>query len=241
MPEHYHYASKKCGVITISQDKLDHSITTDRLQLLSLNQCNKQQLHASLKELFKDEENIALFGAGRPWEDRDIDAFITTEIERWVDNETFGVFAVFNRETKQFMGNLHIHYVAEEFAQVGRGHASVAEIGYILDKKFWGKGYGTELAVAANKYVKHATAALAADAAIPHEIVATVHPDNTGSKKILEKTLQNKNTEREPESMIKFNGQPRLLFFKPLKPANREQAQEPSQLCDNHTPYAYNY
>ncbi|MGL6036363.1 MAG: GNAT family N-acetyltransferase, partial [Legionella sp.] len=199
MPAHYHYTSKKCGLITISQDELSHSITTNRLQLFSFNQCDKKELHAALTKLFKDEDNISLFGAGIPWEDSEIDAFITTEIERWLDNETFGVFAIFNRETKQFMGNLHTHYVAEQFAQVGRGHASVAEIGYILDKEFWGKGYGTELAVAANKYVKHAAAALAADAAIPREIVATVHPDNIGSKKILEKTLRNKNDEREPE------------------------------------------
>lgn len=226
MPEQFTYSSKKCGAIVISQDQLDYTITTDRLRLLSLNQLDQKWLELALTQLLTEVDNIALYGTGMPWTASEIQAFITTEVERWQNDELFGVFAVLDRKTGQFMGNLHTQYVADQFAQVGGGHASVAEIGYILDKEFWGKGYGTELAICAKKYIKHVSAGISPPANIPKEIVATVHPANNGSKKILEKTLKN----HEAEPIMKFNGQPRLLFFKPLKIADREAAVEQSNL-----------
>lgn len=209
------YTSKIMGNIEVINEGAHVTVVTKNLQLKSLNQMEKSYLIECYTALLANPQNIGLYGGGNPWGTSQIEEFISTEQQKWIDNQAFGIFAVFNRENGAFVGTLNTKGVKDEYACVGTGHSNVTEIGYVIDKMFWGRGYGTEMAIASKKYIKHTIAQLHSEGIkdTPKEIVATVHPDNIASKKILAKTLK----KEENEVLIKFGGQPRLLFFKTLK------------------------
>ena len=209
------FGSKKIGTIIVTSELNNLTIRTSRLILRSLNQIDYNHLIEEYTNLLTSPDNVELFGEGKPWDTIEVKNYIESEIKKWNDGELFGVFAVYNADSQKFMGSLHVNFVPYEFAQIGSGHEHVAELSYVLDKPFWGAGYGTEIAIAGKKYTKFICekSEQKFSDTLPKEIVATVHPLNLGSKKILEKTLKN----QEEEPFIKFNGQPRILFFKPLK------------------------
>jgi RimJ/RimL family protein N-acetyltransferase len=62
---------------------------------------------------------------------------------------------------------------------VGSYESRRADIGYVLNRKYWGKGYGTEAALA---LVRFGFGELKM-----HRIWATCHPDNRASQRVLEK------------------------------------------------------
>lgn len=209
------YASKQVGNIEIKTEANYLTINSQRLTLRSLNQDAKEELLINYTALLIKPENVRLFGDGNPWSPELIDELVTGESIKWNEGKPFGALSVHNAQTNEFMGYLDLHQVIEEYAKVGAGHSNAVEIGYILDNAFWGQGYGTEIAIIAKKYIKHVIAESSETKQLenrPKEIVATVHPKNEGSFKILQKTLKHK----EEEELIKW-GQPRLLFFKPLK------------------------
>ena len=84
----------------------------------------------------------------------------------------------------------------------------------MLNHTFWGMGYGTEIAFAGKKYIKH----MVEYGAFKNlnnpltEIVATAHPENVGSIKILKKALKR----QENNTINCFKGNERLFFYKPL-------------------------
>lgn len=208
------YSSKILGDVVISSKKNNVTIRTQRLELKSLNQIDKDQLIEDYISLLTNHENVALYHEGTAWSIEEVKHFINEEISKWERGEPLAVLAVFNLETQKFMGSLQVKHVPDEYAQIGMGHENAAELAYVLDQSFWGAGYGTEIAVVAKKYIKHICREFKNKIKnLPKEIVATVHPLNLGSKRILEKTLHH----FEEELFTKFNGQPRILFFKRLK------------------------
>ncbi len=212
-----YYTSKKAGNITISADGDKFTIHTTRLELYSLNQIEEAFLIEHYNQLLGNPENVALYGEGKPWSKEEVEQLIKAETLKWNAGERFCVFSIHEATTKKFMGSLTIKHALDDFSTIGSGHGNAAEIAYILDKDFWGKGYGTEIAIIGKKYIKHIISeASNTHEESPKEIVATVHPLNGGSKRILQKTLKN----QEPDEFLKFGDQPRLLFFKPLKPVN---------------------
>ncbi|BCA96237.1 hypothetical protein TUM19329_25980 [Legionella antarctica] len=212
------YTSKKVGDITISVvDGNKFTITTNRLVLYSLNQIEEDSLIENYNHLLRDPKNVALYGYGEPWSREHVEKLIREQTLKWNSGERFCIFSVHDAASKNFIGSLTIKHAKNDFSTVGSGHENAAEIGYILDKKFWGKGFGTEVAIIGKKYIKHLVAeARNSHQDSPQEIVATVHPLNGGSKRILQKTLKN----QEPDEFLKFGDLPRLLFFKPLKQIN---------------------
>ncbi|WP_298626312.1 GNAT family N-acetyltransferase [uncultured Legionella sp.] len=208
------YHSKKLGTVLIASELNSVTIRTQRLEFRSLNQIAPVSLLTAYTNLLSDPENVALFGDGSPWDHERIKEYVTNDVKQRNSGASFGIFAVYHSESQKFIGTLEVTFVPDEYLQLGSGHANVAEISYVLDKSCWGQGYGTEMAIAAKKYIKHVVNELKNNAShiVPTEIVATVDPSNTGSKKILEKTLKN----QEEEVFIKFGGKERILFFKPL-------------------------
>lgn len=79
--------------------------------------------------------------------------------------------AVIEKATGNFMGVCGTHIVSEESRQ--------AWIGYVLNKAYWNKGYGREMAAALLDF--------GIDQLKLHRIYATCEPDNIGSKRVLEK------------------------------------------------------
>ncbi len=208
------YHSKRVGAMTITSDGHEVTIVTARLKITSLNQHDSVYLKLKYTHLFTQPNNVALYRKGSVWSDEEIDESIQIEQAPWNTSKQFGDLIIEEIQSGEFVGVLSITYRPNEYSQLGIGHPMVAEIGYILEESFWGKGYGTEAAIAAKKYIKHMLASSFLDEAeMPvREIVATVHPNNAGSNAILSKTLKRK----EPEAFERY-GSIRMFYYKPLK------------------------
>ncbi|ARB93067.1 GNAT family N-acetyltransferase [Legionella longbeachae] len=209
------YTSKKLGSIVIESRLNQYTIFSNRLEARSLNQDDEHFLIDKYTQLLKKPENINMFGEGKIWQPSTVKEFIQDETKCWNSGNKFSVFSIYHSGTQEFIGYLHIKHSLNDFAAIGIGHQNVAEIAYIIDQAFWGKGYGTEIAILGKKFIKHIISESADETLEKNikEIAATVHPSNEGSKRILQKTLK----QMEPEEFTKFGDQPRLLFFKPLK------------------------
>lgn len=208
------YTSKKIGDIVIKSDANRYTMCSSRLEARSLNQDPEHCLIENYSRLLINPDNVRLFGDGKPLDSSAITDFIQTETKHWHEGNKFSVFSIYLANTQEFIGYLHIEHALDDFSHIGVGHQNVGEITYIIDQAFWGKGYGTEIAILGKKFIKQIISETADESPEKNmkEIVATVHPSNLGSKKILQKTLKH----QEPEEFTKFGGQPRLLFFKPL-------------------------
>lgn len=207
------YKSKKLGDVLIRSESNQYSIFSSKVEARSLNQEREDDLIEKYTRLLGNHENVKLFGAGKAWTPEEVKDFIQNELKEWSSGNKFSVFSIYHSGTQEFMGFLQVRHALDDFSDVGEGHSNVSEIAYIIDKDFWGNGYGTELAILGKKFIKHIISE--SEQTLERnikEIVATVHPDNEGSKRILQKTLKH----QEPEEFTKFGGQPRLLFFKSL-------------------------
>ncbi|WP_158974956.1 GNAT family N-acetyltransferase [Cellulophaga sp. L1A9] len=88
------------------------------------------------------------------------------------EKDSFGFWCVISREDGSLMGisGIHpCHYLERD------SH----EFGFILHHDYWGQGFATEIG---NFWLQHARNQLK----LP-QLVATVHPNNTASKKVLQK------------------------------------------------------
>ncbi|MGQ3890706.1 GNAT family N-acetyltransferase [Legionella sp. CNM-4043-24] len=213
----YIYNSKKTGDLSVKSDGYITSIYTTRLTFKSLNQDSRATLVSNYAKLLGDSEVVKWLNNGKTWSLETVQTVIDLKTSAWNNGDPFSLFSIYENDTGQFIGSVSIKNELATYHTTGAGHANVIEIGFFMDKVFWGKGYGTEIAIAAKKYIKHAVGVIAAEhgSPLPTEIVATAHPDNKASCAILQKTL--KHLESEP--IIKFDGNPRLFFFKSLKPA----------------------
>lgn len=207
------YHSKKVGQIIVESESNFITIYTSRLILRSLNQHDREEFIAHTMRLMGSPENTALFGDGQVWDEKKVIESVDLAIKEWNGNSRFGAFSVHDAKTNEFMGNLSVDYNPSEFFTIFGKHKNAAEIGYILDHKYWGKGYGTEIAIAGKKYIKHmiATHGFETIENPLEEIVATAHPENHGSTSILRKTLK-----RQEDIVITRYGHPRIFFYKPL-------------------------
>lgn len=210
-----YYTSKKLGTIIISSESNHYTIFSKQLEARSLNQDEEGSLITQYSRLLEKPENIRLFAESKPWDSAAVQEFIQSEVKHWNSGRKFSVLSIYHSTTQEFIGFLQIKHSINDFADVGDGHPNVGEIIYIVDHAYWGKGYGTEIAILGKKLINHIISESAPGSTERDikEIVATVHPSNEGSKKILQKTLKY----QEPEEFTKFGDQPRLLFFKPLK------------------------
>ncbi|MCW8444559.1 GNAT family N-acetyltransferase [Fluoribacter gormanii] len=209
------YTSKKLGNVRIKSESNHYSIYSNRLEARSLNQDEESFLTDKYIHLLENPENIKMFGEGKTWEPSAVKEFIKDETKRWNSGNKFSVLSIYHATTQEFIGFLQVKHSLDDFSKVGAGHQNVGEIAYIIEQAFWGKGYGTEIAILGKKFIKHIISESEHESLEQNikEIVATVHPSNEGSKRILQKTLKH----QEQEEFTKFGGQPRLLFFKPLK------------------------
>lgn len=84
-----------------------------------------------------------------------------------------GFCLVFEKESGNFVGEAGLFHLLFDDAQ------PEIELGYHLHKKFWGKGYGTELAKALIQWgFEHLSV---------NKLISTTYPDNITSQKVLQK------------------------------------------------------
>jgi len=88
---------------------------------------------------------------------------------RW-DTEKLGFCAVIEKETDKFLGWCGIWRLRE---------TNELEVGYAIEKAYWGKGFATE---AAEKFIEYAFENIK-----PDKIVAVAEPKNLASRRVMEK------------------------------------------------------
>lgn len=116
---------------------------------------------------------------------------IKTKLERyklWMDKFGFTNFAVFTRNTDDFVGSCGISLFHDpdndrnplEQMNGEKYLNRDVELGYVLHKKYWGKGYATQLAKSCVDFVFDNNPDI-------HRIVAVTTPSNIASQKVLSK------------------------------------------------------
>lgn len=155
---------------------LEISIETLRLRMRSF---NSSDMPNSIG-LYGDAEVVTFFDHGLPRSMEEVMALVNEISMKKMDKMSpFGLFSAFTKEENKFVGHFDI--------MPGENPGEV-EIGYILCKKFHGQGYGTEIAFAIVEYAKEITQrGYTVDKSPITSLIASVHPENIGSMKILEK------------------------------------------------------
>ena len=106
---------------------------------------------------------------------KDESAVIISTIRQQYLDYGIGRWAVVDKKTEEFVGWCGIKFITEET----NNHINFYDIGYRLQKRFWGKGIATETASACLKY--------AFEELDFKEVYALTAVDNAGSNKILKK------------------------------------------------------
>jgi ribosomal-protein-alanine N-acetyltransferase len=117
---------------------------------------------------FTDEE-VCLYLPQRTTEER-INIF-QTALANYENSKLTGIWGMFNKGTGEFIGSCLLRPF--------NGDPKILEVGYSMDKKYWGQGIGTEMTEA---MVAHSFS----DADID-EVVAVTVLENIGSQRVLEK------------------------------------------------------
>jgi ribosomal-protein-alanine N-acetyltransferase len=143
-------------------------LQTDRLQFIPYNTTYRVALE---KLCCKNQLVMKSTLKGRVFTKSEFETLIKEEFIQ-SEKDSYGFWCVISKADDSLVGisGIHpCHYVA---------HDSY-EFGFILHNEYWGKGFATEIG---NFWLQHAQNHLK----LP-ELVATVHPSNAASRKVLEK------------------------------------------------------
>lgn len=116
-----------------------------------------------------DPEVMRYIGGGRPQSKAQTQMRLNAILDHW-EQHGFGLWAAVDKPSRAMIGFCGIQYLDS---------TSEIEIGYRLDKRFWGRGLATEAAGASLRY---AFEQLGLD-----RIVAVVHPENVASQSVIDK------------------------------------------------------
>ena len=113
-------------------------LETERLVLREMEQGD----FADLAEILQDPE--VMYAYEHDFTDADIQAWLDRQRRRYARNG-FGLWAVILKETDQMVGQAGLTMQPYQGGEV-------LEIGYLLKKRFWGRGYAREAAAACKRY-----------------------------------------------------------------------------------------
>jgi len=141
------------------------TITTSRLILRAFTEEDTDPLHHILGE----EDVLRYFPNPNSPSREKVEKLIYARLQHWEDHR-YGWWAIEPRSKKQLIGWSGLLFLPE---------TEEVEVGYLLDKSFWGKGLATEAAQACLQYgFKNFDM---------ESIVAIVHPENVASQRVTEK------------------------------------------------------
>jgi len=98
-----------------------------------------------------------------------VQRFITGQQQHWQEHG-YGNWGIVLAGRRKIIGWAGLQYLPE---------LGETEVGFLLDRPYWGKGYATEAALASLKF--------GFDHCSLHSIIALVHPHNLASRRVLEK------------------------------------------------------
>lgn len=151
--------------------------------------------------VYGDSEITGYFDSGKPKSKSEVLDLINNKgISYFLKGQPWGIYSIISKESKQFLGHLDLFPCDFDYESI--------EIGYILSKNAQGKGFGSEAAKAfiENFLKKSKSFNFFSELALYRYIIATVHPENLPSKKVLEKLGMQKK-----DSLNRFNN-PRDLY-----------------------------
>ncbi len=167
----------KISVMPSFDDAMRIQIETDRLYISSYRDEDFQNSAA----LYGNPTATTYFDSGKPRSQKEVrDLVDDIGHKHFSKGEPFGLFSIFKREDRTFVGHIDLLPSTEE---------GILEVGYILSPDHQGKGYGTEAAKAiVFDFVKELNAKNSyCNYPRIRKIVATVHPENVPSENVLKK------------------------------------------------------
>lgn len=113
-------------------------LETDRLFLREM----KQSDFADLCEILQDEETM--YAYEHAFSDEEAQEWLHKQLDRY-KNDGFGLWAVILKSSGEFVGQCGITWQDV-------GGETVPEVGYLLKRKHWHKGYAAEAAIGCKNY-----------------------------------------------------------------------------------------
>jgi ribosomal-protein-alanine N-acetyltransferase len=141
------------------------TLRTNRLTLRPLQTTDAGDLH----RIYQTEDVLRYFPTTRPPGLEKVQRFIDSQQDHW-DKYGYGDWGIQPEGKHQIIGWAGLQFLPE---------LDETEVGYLLDKPFWGKGFATEAARASLQFGFERCA-------LDH-IIALVHPENLASRRVLEK------------------------------------------------------
>lgn len=176
---HSYQGRSAINFVNYTDGGLAVTIDTDRLHMRSV-EATEEDFN-SYTTLFGDPDVMRKYAAGlTKSREETIERIRDVWANRWKENNPYSGFAVFRKDTKEFIGHVIV------------GHGDVSgesHIAYLLMKNHWGNGFGTEAVDALTREYAPATIQEGhkVEGKILEKITATVRVDNIPSKKILKK------------------------------------------------------
>jgi ribosomal-protein-alanine N-acetyltransferase len=146
-------------------------IETARLRLRPFTMRDLDNLHAVI---YSDPQVTTYLPGGEPWPLCETRSLLAWWVAHWED-KGFGPWAVLDKMSDAFLGDCGL--MLSLGVSPSAGHA--VELLYALGRESWGKGYASEAARAA---LRHGF-----EQAGLKQIVAVAVPENTGSRRVMEK------------------------------------------------------
>ena len=141
------------------------SLQTSRLTLRPLLPGDAETLH----QIYQSEGVLRYFPNPLPPPLEIVQRFITGQQAHW-EKHTYGDWGILPEGAQDIIGWAGLQYLPE---------IDETEVGFLLDRPFWGRGYATEAAQASLRFgftrfnLDH--------------IIALVHPENLASRRVIKK------------------------------------------------------
>jgi ribosomal-protein-alanine N-acetyltransferase len=146
------------------------SISIPTLQTGKLTLCPLQPADAVvLHRVYQSEGVLRYFPNPEPPPLERVQRFIAGQQAHW-EKYGYGNWGILPEGEKEIVGWVGLQFLPE---------LNETEVGFILDRPFWGKGYATAAARASLDFgFEHFK---------PDHLIALVHPDNLASRRVIEK------------------------------------------------------
>ena len=141
------------------------SIQTPHLILPSLQSTDAEAMY----KIYQTEGVLRYFPNPKPPPLEKIQRFIAEQQAHW-EKYGYGNWGMVPKGQFEIVGWVGLQYLPE---------LDETEVGFLLDKPFWGKGYATEAALASVRFGFEETK-------LDH-LIALVHPENLASRRVIDK------------------------------------------------------
>jgi ribosomal-protein-alanine N-acetyltransferase len=141
------------------------TVETSRLKLRPFTEQDEESLY----QILRGDDVLRYFPNPIPPDREKVAKLIAAQLKHWGDHG-FGWWAVESLEEGELMGWNGLQFLPD---------TEEIEVGYLLGRPFWDKGFATEGAKAGLEF--------GFDGLGLETIIGLVHPENEGSKRVLEK------------------------------------------------------